>query len=134
MSDREAPSNKWIVSQLALQWLRKAKEQPDLDRSYLAQLAFWGLENGLKVVDPRSPSQPTHASLEETIHILLANGPKVAAAASQWLLSNPNLSEQDQRNNLLQSLRKATSPEEAAQSVLEMAYEVMVAESETSPA
>lgn len=56
----EASSNQWPVNQAALKWLNEAKALPEPDASYLAQLAFWGLERGgVAVPRPIAPSQPS---------------------------------------------------------------------------
>ena len=123
----EAAANKSLVNQAALKWL----DAPDPEQSYLAQLAMWGLEKGgAQVPRPMSPSQPERYEVESQIEALLAATP---SQASRWLLSNPNLEREEQATNLAQQLQDATSPEEAAQIVVQTAYDRMVAESATSP-
>jgi len=130
----EAPSNNWPVNQAALAWLQKAKASPDGSVSYLAQLAWWGLEEGgVEVPSPISPSQPSPHNLENAVGALLRSGRQEAAFASRWFLSNPNLPVEEQARNLAQQLEQAKSPQEAAQLVVETAYDLMVAESATSP-
>jgi hypothetical protein len=130
----EAPSNNWPINQAALAWLREAKASPQEGVSYVAQLAAWGLEKGVvEVPRPISPSQPERHNLESAVDALLRRGPKEADFASRWFLSNPNLSEEDQAVNLVWQLEQAKSPQEAAQAVVETAYDLMVAASGTSP-
>lgn len=125
----EAPSNLWPVNQLALQWLQKAKEPTEPDMSYLAQLAWWGLENGAELPRPMSPSQPERANLESALGALLSRGPAQALAATKWFLENPNVDRWEQERSLVQQLREAQNPTDAAQVMLETAYDLMVAES-----
>jgi hypothetical protein len=98
--------------------------------NYLAQLAWWGLEKKqVRVLRPMSPSQPERSDVEEMVNALLGSTWKAAAFATEWFLSNPNLSREEQEQNLEQQLRDAESPKEAAQIVVETAYDLMVAES-----
>lgn len=130
----EASSNQWAVNQAALRWLNKADAAPDPSVSYLAQLAWWGLQKGGIVVRcPIAPSQPEPHNLENAIGALLCSSAREAAFASRWFLSNPNLSFEEQAGNLEMELREATTSEEAAQAVIETAYDLMVAESATYP-
>jgi hypothetical protein len=129
---REAPSNQWPVNQAALKWLREAKASPDEAVSYVAQLAAWGLEKGLvEISRPMSPSQPEHHDVESAVNSLLGAGWEKAAGASQWFLSNPNMSEEEQADNLVWQLEQAKNPQEAAQVAVEAAYDLMVAMSAT---
>jgi hypothetical protein len=131
---REAPSNHWPVNQAALKWLREAKASPDPVISYLAQLAAWGFEKGIvEVSSPISPSRPEPHNVEFAVDALLGWGPEKAEFASRWLLSNPNLEFEEQADNLEQQLQDANDPAEAAQAVVETAYDRMVAGSATSP-
>jgi hypothetical protein len=124
----EVPSNKWPVNQVALEWLQKAKEPARPQTSYLAQLAWWGLETGaLAVADPLSPSQPERADLESVLGLLLGSGPAKAKAATTWFLENPNLDRWEQEQDLVRQLQAAEDPVEAARVVLEAAYDLMVA-------
>jgi hypothetical protein len=128
MSNRRvAPSNRWPVNQAALRWLQAAKEPADEDISYLVQLAWWGLENWIRVPPPRSPSQPTHEDLELALGQRLARGPRAAKDATRWLLANPNLAPGEEEENLLLWLESATSPMEAARLVIETVYDRMTA-------
>lgn len=131
----EVPSNQWAVNRAALPWLKKADADPDPTMSYLVQMAWWGLEKGgVRVQQPRAPSQPEPHALESAVSLFLTSGAREAASASRWLLSNPNLSFEEQAANLEMLLREAASPQEAAQVVVEAIYDLMVAESEPSPA
>jgi hypothetical protein len=97
---REAPSNRWPVNQAAL-GLKAAKGSPDGSISYLAQLAWWGLEKGgLEIPRPIAPNQPEPHDLELALGALLGSGPESAADASEWFLSNPNLDRKEQEGNL----------------------------------
>src|SRR5262249_11449868 len=88
----EVPSNRWPVNQAALKWLKEGKAAPDGDRSYLAQLAWWGLGNGIvRISRPIAPSQPSHDDVELAIGSLLGSGAEKAEFASRWFLSSPNL-------------------------------------------
>jgi hypothetical protein len=128
----EAPSNLWPVNQAALKWLKEAKASPEEGISYVVQLAWWGLEKNLvHVPRPISPSQPEPHNLENAVGALLGSGAKEAEFASEWFLSNPNLSKEEQEQNLEQQLRDAESPQEAAQIAVETVYDLMVAESAT---
>ena len=130
----EAPSNQWPINQAALRWLEEAKASPDSTVSYIAQLAAWGLAKGIvEIPRPMSPSQPERHNLESAVDALLGSGPQEVAFASQWFLSNPNLDEDEQAENLLAELEQATTPAEAATVAVETAYDLMVAESATGP-
>ena len=128
---REAPSNRWPVNQAALKWLKEAATPPDGSISYLVQLAWWGLEKGgVKVREPLSPSQPWHHEVEQLIAGML--GAK-ASDVTMWFMSNPELSTEEQMKDLDQKLLDATSPEEAAEIVVQAAYDRMVEASARSP-
>jgi hypothetical protein len=122
------------VNQAALRWLKEAKAAPNEDRSYLAQLAWWGLENGIvRISCPIAPTQPTHDEVETAIGSLLGSGPGEAEFASRWFLSNPNLDEEEQAGNLELMLSEAENAEEAAHLAVETAYDRIVASSPTYP-
>ena len=130
----EAPTNQWPINQAALKWLQEAKASPDPQVSYIAQLAAWGLEKGIvEIPRPVSASQPERHNLESAVDALLAAGPEKAAFASQWFLSNPNLEQDEQAESLVSELQRVTTPAEAATVAVETAYDLMVAESATSP-
>lgn len=128
------PSNKWPVNQSALRWLQQAKDPYREDMSYLVQLAWWGLENGLSVPHPNSPSQPTHNDVELVLGRRLQSGPVRAAQASRWVLANPDVNQQEQANNLRSQLDQAKSPLEAAKLVVETVCERMAAVNSMSQA
>lgn len=128
----EAPSNRLPVNQAALAWLQEAKASPSVGVSYLAQLASWGLEKDLvDVPRPSSASQPERYSLEMQVGALLGVGEAAVAAATRWLLGNPNLSVDEQATNLSGLLAQAETPQEAAQAAVETVYDRMVAASAT---
>jgi hypothetical protein len=107
---------------------------PDGNISYLAQLASWGFEkNVVNVPRPIAPSQPDPHNVEQAVNALLKWGPKEVAFATDWFLSNPNLSKEEQADNLEHQLKQAENPSEAAQAVVEAVYDLMVADSATSP-
>jgi hypothetical protein len=129
----ECPVNKWRVNQLALRWLRQAKADVSPWSAYLPQLASWGLEKGgLEISEPLSPSQPTQSQVTSMLALLEAPGTEKALRATEWILSNPNLSRPEQTNNLVVRLTEPSSPEEAAQVVLDTMYDRMVAASSSS--
>jgi hypothetical protein len=130
----EAPSNQQPVNQAALRWLKEGRMSPDGSVSYLAQLATWGFEkNVVKLQPPVAPSQPEPHDVEQVVNLPLRSGAKSVAHATDWFLSNPNLSKEEQAENLELQLRDAESPRDAAQIVVETAYDLMVADSGTSP-
>jgi hypothetical protein len=126
----EATSNKSEINQLALKWLEQVDPDAQSGVSYLAQLAHWGLESGeVTVPEPRIAGQPSPHNLEIAVGMLLEWGPEKAARATRWFLSNPNLSLGEQEIFLLEQLRQAESPQEAARRVIEVAYDMLVASS-----
>jgi hypothetical protein len=128
------PVNRLPLNQLALNWLRSAKEPPDPSCLYLSQLARWGLEQGLGATKPLSPSQPSPETLESQVGALLGAGQEKAGRAFQWLLSNPNLSRQEQESDLEEALSNAGNPLAAARLLLETVYARMAAVSAPIPA
>jgi transcriptional regulator with XRE-family HTH domain len=127
-----APSNKLPVNQLAAKWLQVAKEPADPDRSFLAQLAWWGLEHGVQLPEPNHYTHPERHNLEHVIGLLLRSGPKEAAKATEWFLNNPNQPPQENIQYLVGLLKQASSPQEAAQLVLEVMFDRIVAVNATS--
>lgn len=121
----EAPVNSQPINQLAAQWLRQAKDPPEPERLYLAQLAQWGLDQGLVVGKPLATNQPNQDDLMYRVGALLAAGPQAANRAFRWILSNPNLEYQEQKDYLEQALTTAGNPLAAASLVLETVCEVM---------
>jgi hypothetical protein len=131
---REAPSNRCPVNQAALVWLKETKALPDGDVSYLAQLAAWGFHKSVvSLPEPQSASQPDPYVVEQVVNQLMKSGAASVAHATKWFLSNPNLSIEEQADNLEMELREAETPSEASQIVAETAYDLMVAGSATSP-
>ncbi len=129
----ELPSNLWPVNQAAKRWLLEV-DPPDESRCYLAQLASWALDKQVvSVPRPMSPSQPLPHDLETAVNRRLGAGAQEAERASEWFLSNPNLDRQEQADNLERELEQAQSPQDAAQSLIETVYDLMVAASVTSP-
>jgi hypothetical protein len=124
----EVPVNKWPINQAALAWLRQAKEHPEPAVAYLAQLARWGLDNDqVQVSPPISPQQPQPESVREFVaRLVLAHGPVPAERATRLILSNPSLTMEEQRDNLLSELQEADDPEQAAQLVVRAIYDLMV--------
>jgi hypothetical protein len=130
----EAPTNNQPINQAALVWLKRAKASPQVCVNYLAQFAEWGLEKDVvNVPRPMSPSQPERHNVESAVSALLEAGPRQAAFATNWFLSNPNLPKEKQAQNLVRLLNQAKDPSDAAQVVVETAYDLMVAGSATSP-
>ena len=111
----EAPSNKLPVNQAALHWLKEGRMSPDGSVSYLAQLASWGLEKGVNVPVPMSPSQPERDQVESAVNAPLDAGPKNVAFATEWFLSNPNLPKEERAESVRSPiavfpLRRVTQP------------------------
>jgi len=71
--------------------------------------------------------------VEYAIHALLKYGSEEAEHASRWFLSSPDLEEEEQAASLAWHLEQAESPSEAAQIVMETAYDLFVAWSDTGP-
>ena len=76
--------------------------------------------------DPQAPNQPHSHDVELQVGHLLGWGRKSAAWANRWLLSNPEVSREEQEANLLRLLEEAKDPEDAAWAVLETVYNRMV--------
>jgi hypothetical protein len=94
----EVPANRWPVNKAALAWLRKAKVPVDPEVAYLPQLAAWGLITG-QVHLHRMVGRPDPDDVEHLVMALVfERGPQEAASATRELLSNPNLSEEEQRS------------------------------------
>jgi hypothetical protein len=128
------PSNRWPVNQAALRWLKAARDPVRDDMSYLVQLAWWGLENGVSPSQPNSPSQPDRNDLELALGRRLKAGAPEAATATRWVLANPDLNPQETANNLRSQLDLAKSPQEAASLVVETVFERMAAVNSMSQA
>lgn len=132
MPAQEVPVNKWPINQAALEWLHKAKEPGDPQVPYVLQLAVWALEeNKISLPRPIHPSQPEAEAVKEVVYGLgAARGREEAYGAMRRLFSNPNLTHREEQDNLSNSLSRAKSPVEAAQSVIQVILDLMVA---TSP-
>ena len=127
----EVPVNHWPINQSALRWLNRAKEPANPQVPYVLQLATLGLETDkLDLPQPLSPSQPTPEAVRQVAYGLAVEGRDPAYRAMQRLFSNPNLSQKEQVDNLENSLSKASNPLQAAQAVIQVIYDLMVA---TSP-
>lgn len=128
MTDQEVPANQSSVNRLARKWLAQTKAPISPQQPYVIQLAIWGLEEeGITTPDPLAPSQPTPEAVKQQAYSLLQSGPKPAQQAMQVLLGNPNLSMEDQYNNLERVLLQAKTPAKAADQVVEVIYDLMVA-------
>lgn len=131
---QEVPVNRWPVNQAALRWLLLAKGPTNPQVPYVIQLATWGLEqDGLQIPDPLAPSQPTADAVQQVVYGLAQSGRKPAFQAMERLVSNPNLSPQEVMSDLKASLAQASNPLEAAQEVVQVVYDLMVATSESAP-
>ena len=132
MPAQEVPVNQWPINQAALEWLHKAKEPGDPERPYVLQLATWALEEDkIDLPRPIAPSQPEPEAVREVVYGLgAARGREEAYQAMRRLFSNPNLTHREEQDNLANSLSKAKSPVEAAQAVIQVILDLMVA---TSP-
>jgi len=132
MPAQEVPVNQWPINQAALAWLTKAKEPADPERPYVLQLAAWALEaDKIDLPRPIAPSQPEPEAVKQVAYGLgQARGRTEAYEAMRRLFGNPNLTHKEEQDNLLASLELAKSPQEAAQAVIQVIYDLMVA---TSP-
>jgi hypothetical protein len=129
MPAQEVPVNQWPINQAALEWLRKAKEPGDPEVPYVLQLATWALEaDKIDLPRPIAPGQPEPEAVRQVAFGLgAARGREEAYQAMRRLFSNPNLTHREEQDNLSNSLAKAKSPEKAAQAVIEVIYDLMVA-------
>src|SRR5438132_3971353 len=95
--------NKLPLNKVALRWLKEAKaEAPDYC-PHLLNLAVWGVQAR---VDGEWP--PAHRNaVENQVALMCSWAPQ---NLMHWLLSNPN--EYQAQENLLTSLRGASSPQE----------------------
>jgi hypothetical protein len=120
----ETPANQREPSQLALQWLREARASPDPNYLYLAQLAFWGTESGLRF---RRHGQDSD-ELVRQVEMLLALKPS-HQQIYDWLTTNPDGPEgqSEQEDTLSVALEKAKDPLEASAAVLETVSDRMAA-------
>lgn len=127
MTEQLDLSNNSPLNQQARHWLDQAKAESSDQVSYLAQLADWGLERtAVPLPKPNSPRQPDRHDLTSAIEAISGAEPE---AATEWFLSNPNTSPEDEEANLLQLLQDSQTPQEAAQAVLETTFDMMSASS-----
>jgi hypothetical protein len=120
MSDRQylvLPQNNMPLNRLAHHWLMKARTteaQPHY--LHLLSLASWGLDQR---VEGEWPEENLYA-LQEQVNLLF--GWK-AEDVLEWLTENPDGPESDdQEANLLNDLKTANGPEQAAALVLSTIY------------
>lgn len=130
MSDRpspaEVPVNRLPINRLALRFLEAAKEGVNPSSLYLAQLAQWGLDQGLQVPDRKTWDQPEPQAVEELVgRLVLADGAEPAHHALRALFGNRNLEQAEQLASLRNRLERAGSPEVAAAEVLEVVYDLL---------
>jgi hypothetical protein len=97
------------LNRAAWRWLKEARQSPDPYSLHLLNLADWGLENE---AEGDWPEQERYA-LREQVNLLFGWKPENVLA---WLLSNPEGPEdmKEQESDLLNSLRGASSPLQAA--------------------
>jgi hypothetical protein len=93
---------------------------------YPAQLAQWGLDQGLQVPDRKAWDQPEPQAVEELVGRLgLESGAEPAHRAFRALLGNRNQEMSEQQAVLARQLVAARNPEEAAAAVLEQVYDLL---------
>ena len=117
------PQNDSQLNRAAWKWLKIARADAPPTYLYLLSLAQWGLEQR---VEGDWPNKETFA-LQQQVDALLG---WPAADVETWLLSDPNgpESEQEQQQNLLNDLRGARSPEQAAAFVLNAIWDRQVSQ------
>lgn len=115
------PVNSHPANRIALRWLREARADADPAAAYLLQLAMWGLEQGMKGSPPLAPNQPGPAALESQVLMLLQAGAERAMRATTWALGDP-----EEAEALLSEMTTASSPQAAAEAVLEAVRDRMV--------
>lgn len=103
------PQNNQPLNQIARRYLKLAQQPPDPTQLYLLQLLQWGLDSGK--VTLQTPDWKDQ--LRESLDNLQGSDPE---QAMQYLVNNPD----DPQSPLLlpRQLRKAMSPREAAQVVM----------------
>ena len=112
------PENSSILSRAAYQWLMKARAQGEAQPHYLhlLNLAAWGLENGAQGEWPATDRY----ALQEQVNLLF--GWK-AEDVLGWLTEHPDGPDRsEQEANLLNEIKTANSPEQAAALVLSTIY------------
>jgi hypothetical protein len=123
MADRKPlvlKENHSALNRAALNWLKEAKAPAPDHYLHLLNLAHWGLEmqvaSGWKERD----------ALKEQVNVLFA---WKAASVLLWLLSNPEGGDRSEQTQSLHRLvETASSPEQAAKSVLEAIYSRQVSQ------
>jgi hypothetical protein len=121
---REIPVNRWPVNQAAVHWLREANDLPDPHLPYLVQLLHLGFEREQPV--PGLGDQ-YRGSLELAAGKLLSNQLD-PVKVTRLFQDNPNGPDQDEQSrNLVALLTSANSWEQAAQSLMELWYDLNAA-------
>ena len=111
-----AQANLKPLNREALVWLKEAGQPtPREEGLYLLALASWGQEKGATAPGLDSGQ---NASLVEAVNVMHVRDPDEWL---RWLVSNPNGpdSTEEQMQTLLQALKEASSPVNAAEVVLE---------------
>src|SRR6516225_3155718 len=104
------------LNKAAWKWLREAKQPTDQHALYLLDLAWWGLHHGAEGDWP----ERDRPALEQQIGLMFKWKPENAV---NFLLSNPNGPDKaEQESGLLQALRGASNPKNAAALVLNNLY------------
>jgi hypothetical protein len=116
------PQNDSPLNRAAHKWLMQARAAGEPHYLHLLNLAWWGLENGAEGEWP----EDDRPALEQQLGHLFGWKARDALA---WLLSNPEgPSPGEQQQSLLQSLKAASSPKQAAALVLSEIYSRQQAE------
>ena len=124
LSQESLPANRWPLNRLALRWLNEAREPVRVDLPYLPQLLWLGFERNLPV--PGAPEREW-GSLE------LAAGQMLDPSLDplrimRWFQNNPDGPEESEQSRNLQALlREAKNWEEAAQSLMEIFWDLLSA-------
>ena len=121
-----ARANESALNQAALAWLKKAEQNnPPAECLHVLALATWGAENGA-----RAPGldEDQNASLLEALNRMCVKEPEPLL---RWLSSNPDGPDDlgEQRRSLMSALGVASSPENAAEMVLEALASRLAAQS-----
>jgi hypothetical protein len=105
--------NNLPLNKAALRWLKQAKAEAPEYSPHLFNLAVWGVQ---EKVEGEWPEAHRHA-VENQVGLMCGWQPE---NVMRWLLDNPN--EDQAAQNLLTSLKGASSPREAAAIVLSQVY------------
>jgi hypothetical protein len=122
-----AEANNRPENQAALSWLKKAKvSNPPEESLHLLALAQWGMERGATAP---GLDDGQNASLKEAVDRMWAWNP---TAFLTWLETNPEGPESrlEQQRSLLRALEGVSSPESAAEVVLEAISSRLAAQSQ----